>query len=168
MRPRRKRRQERHWSGPGPQQPSSEHIRSHTIRSWAADGEREIRASSTQKHHPAIIDNTLLAACLCGQTSVCGPRSPPPPLKSIPAGALSPSSFPPSIEPQRINTPDRTRCSLHPVSDTRVPESVTPAGGGGPFVNSQAVNAGQRVEPNKEACARADQSISQTHTHRAH
>lgn len=37
VRPRLKYRQERHWSGPGPQHPSSEHIRSHTIRSWAVE-----------------------------------------------------------------------------------------------------------------------------------
>lgn len=37
VRPRLKYRQERHWSGPGPQHPSSEHIRSHTIRSWSVE-----------------------------------------------------------------------------------------------------------------------------------
>lgn len=36
VRPRLKYLQERHWSGPGPQQPASEHSGSHTMRSLAA------------------------------------------------------------------------------------------------------------------------------------
>lgn len=45
VRPRLKYLQERHWSGPPPQHPSSEHMPSHTMRCWAVERRKACKTS---------------------------------------------------------------------------------------------------------------------------
>lgn len=107
VRPRLKYRQKRHWSGPGPQQPSSEHMRSHTILCWA-ETRKKIKKINFLLKGAIDIPNTSTD----GENPNQKPESLAPvllfPVKLHQSMQFMESLFPPSGEWQKK--------SLHPLS----------------------------------------------------